>query len=168
MRLKEKRSGMSVSPPTTPMPPPKGGRRKQRIWGGRIIFIPIFFLFFGPLGCISKTLLNPDIPLDQRARIQGSSSSIFYGVVIDAIDGNVLDLANSAYISPGSHGVRISYYIGGAPNCTDYIRFSAQPGREYIVKVEVKDMWAQSPTRCFFWIEDVKTREVVAETPPHR
>jgi len=164
----ESEVSLSVSHPTTPMPPPKGGRRKQSFWDRRVIFIPILFLFFGPIGCVSKTFLNPDIPLNQGARIKGSSSFIFYGVVIDAIDGNSLDLANSAYISPGSHRVKVSYYMGGAPNCTDFISFSAQPGREYIVKVEVKDQWILSLTRCFFWIEDVKTREVVGETPPRR
>ena len=159
---------MSVSHPITPIPPPIGGRRKQSVWDRRVIFIFIFFLFFSPIGCVSKTFLNSDIPLNQGARIRGDSSFILYGVVIDAIDGNSLDLANSAYISPGSHLVKLSYYMGGAPNCTDVISFSVQSGREYIVKVELKDQLALSPTRCFFRIEDSETREVVGETPPRR
>jgi hypothetical protein len=133
-----------------------------------LLFVSISLLALGAAGCVSKTFLNPDIPLNQGARINGSSSFIFYGVVIDSIDGNSLDFANSAYISPGNHRLKVSYYMGGAPNYTTFINFSAQAGREYVVKVEVKDQLTLSPSRYFFWIEDVKTREVVGETPPHR
>jgi hypothetical protein len=64
--------------------------------------------------------------------------------------------------------LKVSYYIGGAPNHTDFIIFSAQAGREYVVKVKIEDQWTSSATRYFFWVEAVKTGEVVGDTAPFR
>jgi len=167
---------VSDSHPTIPDPHPEGWGCKQtrcrhsiRLLRNRLIlFIPILVFFLGPIGCFSKTFLNPDIPLNQGAHIKGDSSFILYGVVIETIDGQSLDFANSAYVSPGFHLLKVSYYIGGAPNHTEFIKFSAQAGRSYVVKVQIKDQWTTSATRYFFWVEDVKTGEVAGETAPFR
>jgi hypothetical protein len=176
MRLKENGAGMWVSHSAAPRSPRTGCGPEQSVGEGYIhpagirlvLFISILFLFIGPIGCFSKTFLNPDIPLDQGAHIKGDSSFILYGVVIDAIDSNSLDFANSAYVSPGNHRLKVSYYIGGAPNHTNFLNFSAQAGRKYVVKVKIEDQWTSSATRYFFWVEDVKTGEVVGETAPFR
>jgi hypothetical protein len=163
---------VSFRHPTLPVPHSEGWGFKQSSWrhsipllrNRLILFLPILAFFFGPMGCVSKTFLNPGTPLDQGAQIKGDSSFILYGTVIDTIDGQSLDYANSAYVSPGLHLLKVSYYLGGAPNHTEFIKFSAQAGRSYVVKVQIKDQWTASPTRYFFWVEDVKTGEVAGET----
>jgi hypothetical protein len=176
MRLKESGVGMNVSHSAVPRSPQTGCGPEQSVWESNIhplgirlvFFLSILFLFIGPIGCFPKTFLNPEIPLNEGAHIKGDISFILYGVVIDAIDGNSLDLANSAYVSPGNHRLKVSYYIGGAPNHTDFIIFSAQAGCKYVVKVKIEDQWTSSATRYFFWVEDVKTGEVVGKTAPFR
>lgn len=118
-------------------------------------------------GCSPKVLVPPDLPPDQRAHIRGTfGGSIFAGAHVVAVDGEMLSSANSAYILPGKHTVKIQYNRpGGGSIGPVELQFEAEAGHEYIAKWHYS--WSKS--YYYFSVGDAQTGKVVVsggETPP--
>jgi hypothetical protein len=119
-------------------------------------------------GCAPTVLVPSSLPTNQRALIRGSfSGAVFAGAQIIAVDGETLSSANTAYIAPGRHTVKLQYNRpgGGGPVGPVELEFEAAAGKEYRAKWHYS--WSES--YYYFSIEDAETGNVLVrggETPP--
>jgi hypothetical protein len=116
-------------------------------------------------GCAPKVLVHPDLPPEQSAYIRGARGSFFVGgPELIAVDGKELIFANSAYILPGKHTIKVCFlnwmsrYTGGCE-----LQFEAKPGHKYVIRCSRRSFFRD---QFYFWVEDLQTQQVVSGEKP--
>lgn len=130
------------------------------------ILVQLLFLFFLGSGCAHNYFSNAAPPPEASALVEGSRYFHLYGVVIDSIDGQPLSYANSAYIPPGLHRAKVTYYLVFSANYSQWVDFKAETGRSYVIKAEVQNQWRPEPSVYYIWVEEAQTGKVVGGAPP--